>query len=375
MTTPSDILIYATPDHDGDLFYASKFKAGDPLFFARVSGRSHLILSDLELDRAKRTAKVDNCVSLSALVEAVKSAGESPTPAAIAAHFLRSQNCNAVRVPATFPVAIADALRERGLNLTVEPALLFPERAIKREDEIDAIRSAIRSVERTMDKVVAFLGSVRVDDKGHLVDGGEIITSEFMHAFIAKSLLDERQVATDIIVACGDQGVDPHERGYGPLFANQTLIFDIFGRAKQSYYWSDFTRTVIVGKASPEQHALYDAVREGQDYGLDNLAAGKNGRDIHEGIQKIFERRGFKTGLKDGRMQGFFHGTGHGLGVEIHESPRVSSVNHVMQAGEVVTVEPGLYYAGLGGVRLEDVVVIRDGHAENLTNYPRVLEI
>ena len=135
------------------------------------------------------------------------------------------------------------------------------------------------------------------------------------------------------------------------------------------------SRTIVKGKASPELKKQWKAVKDAQEWAIDHLKAGVNGRTIHEGILERFEKQGFKTGNINGRMQGFFHGTGHGLGLDIHEAPRVSKMDHILKEGTVVTVEPGLYYAGVGGVRIEDVVYITRTGCEVLSKCPKILEI
>ena len=182
-------------------------------------------------------------------------------------------------------------------------------------------------------------------------------------------------VAADTIVAGGNQGCDPHETGHGPLRAHQTIILDIFPRDVRTGYWGDLTRTVVRGRAREAVRKLYDTVQRGQELAFARLRAGVDGKEIHDAIQSLFRENGYLTRRYHGRMQGFFHGTGHGLGLDIHELPRFGGVSEKLPAGSVVTVEPGLYYWGLGAVRLEDVALIQARGARNLTRFPRVLEI
>jgi Xaa-Pro aminopeptidase len=176
-------------------------------------------------------------------------------------------------------------------------------------------------------------------------------------------------------VACGNQGCDPHESGHGPLRAYTTIIIDIFPRDMKTGYFGDITRTVVRGRASEAVKKLYAAVERAQEIAFQKLRAGVNGKDVHDAVHKSFTDAGYKTGRVRGRMQGFFHGTGHGLGLEVHERPRVSVVSEALRAGHVVTVEPGLYYRGVGAVRLEDVAVVGERRSRNLTRFPKVLEI
>ncbi|MFN7142092.1 MAG: M24 family metallopeptidase, partial [Limisphaerales bacterium] len=183
-------------------------------------------------------------------------------------------------------------------------------------------------------------------------------------------------IAAHTIVACGKQGCDPHERGSGTLKANQPIIIDVFPRSQKTGYFGDITRTVVRGKASDTIKKMYHTVAHGQEIAFKKLGHGVSGSSVHQEILEYFESQGFKTGKSKGRMQGFFHGTGHGLGLEIHEPPRVSlSSNDTMKAGHVVTVEPGLYYPTMGGVRLEDVAYITKDGVKNLTKFEKVLEV
>jgi Xaa-Pro aminopeptidase len=120
---------------------------------------------------------------------------------------------------------------------------------------------------------------------------------------------------------------------------------------------------------------MWDAVYAGQALGCEKVAAGVNGREVHEAIQALFKARGFETGPVNGRMQGFYHGTGHGLGLDVHEPPRVGAADDTLEAGMVVTVEPGLYYPGIGGVRIEDDVVVREDGSENLVEIEKVFVV
>jgi Xaa-Pro aminopeptidase len=193
---------------------------------------------------------------------------------------------------------------------------------------------------------------------------------------INKAILDRGCVAAHTIVACGDQGCDPHNEGTGPLKANQSIILDIFPRSQSSGYWGDITRTVVKGRASERLKILFQAVNHGQKIALKQIKGGVKGSDIHQSVQDYFNQAGFKTRRRNGRMEGFFHGTGHGVGLEIHEAPRLSSrASGRLEAGHVVTVEPGLYYPGVGGVRLEDLVVVTKTGNRNLTKFPIYLEV
>src|SRR3990167_1133344 len=189
------------------------------------------------------------------------------------------------------------------------------------------------------------------------------------------SLMESNCIAAYTIVSCGKQCVDPHNQGSGPLLAHESIIMDVFPHSSESRYFADMTRTVVRGKASQKLKKMYRAVEAGQEIAFQRIKDGADGMKIHDAICRYFEQLGFKTGELDGRMQGFFHGTGHGVGLDIHEPPRISRGRDILRAGEVVTVEPGLYYLDAGGVRIEDMVLVTKTGCTKLTKFPKILEI
>jgi Xaa-Pro aminopeptidase len=202
------------------------------------------------------------------------------------------------------------------------------------------------------------------------------LTSEKLRAVIDTAILRAGGLASHTIVAGGIQGCDPHEAGYGPLRAHEPIILDIFPRSQKTGYFGDITRTVVRGHASEAVRRLYDTVLQGQKLAFQKMRSGMPTAQVHGAVQEFFERTGYRTGKRRGRMEGFFHGTGHGLGLEIHEAPRVGPNSAgELQAGHVVTVEPGLYYPELGGVRLEDVALVTRTRPRNLTRFEKVLEV
>ena len=210
---------------------------------------------------------------------------------------------------------------------------------------------------------------------GTLVESDRALTSEMVRFTIDRVLLERGCVGTESIVAGGAHAVDPHDRGSGPLPADLPIILDVFPRDLSSRYHGDMTRTIVKGKASPEVKKMFASVKAAKEKAESMLQDGVDGYDVHEAVVKTFKDAGFESGEKDGRMVGFFHGTGHGLGLDVHEYPRLSKVHETMKTGHVVTVEPGLYYPGIGGVRLEDDVLVTADGCENLCSLPNVLEV
>jgi len=369
------LLIIAASETDSNLYYATRFLAPDAFIFLQTDRESLLLMSDLEMDRAKAQAKVDTVLSYSAYEERAKARlGDRPRLVHVVGELLNERGIKAFDVPANFSLEYGDAFRALGYVVSVRPDPLFPERVIKKPEEVEAISATQRAVEEA---VAVALAIVRDADVRHgvLHVEGKVLTSERIKQVINVKLMERECVAQHTIVACGVQACDPHNQGSGPLYADQPIIFDVFPQSSQSRYFADMSRTVVKGRASDGMKRLYDAVREGQEWGVAQVRAGVDGRTIHEGICERFAAKGFETGIRDGRMQGFFHGTGHGVGLDIHEAPRVGRVNHTLQAGEVVTVEPGLYYPAIGAARIEDMVLVTSDGGVNLTRFPKELEL
>ncbi len=369
------ILMIAASEIDSDLYYATRFLAPDPFIHFQHGGRKFLVMNDLELDRAKDQASVDEVLSLSKYeAEAKKRGIEPPGTIDCVAAVLQEMGIKRLTVPGNFALRHADALRSRGYEVAAQPDPFFEERLFKSDEEIAKIRASQGAVEKTLKKTLELLAESTVRD-GRLYYKDAPVTSEFIKRTIDLGLMEEGCISQHTIVAGGRQGCDPHNEGSGPLRANEGIIMDIFPRSASTRYFADMTRTVVKGRAPDGLKRLYDTVLEGQLLGISLVKDGADGREIHGAITALFERKGYATGMKDGRMQGFFHGTGHGLGLDVHEPPRINRSGEPLKSRMVVTVEPGLYYPAIGAVRIEDLVVVREGGCENLTTFPKELEI
>jgi Xaa-Pro aminopeptidase len=371
----SALMMFASSEHDANLYYAVKCSVPDAFFYFRIGGRSVVMISDLEYDRVRKQARVDKVELYSEWLQKTKKTGlEKPSPADVVRCFLKRRGVQKVVVPENFPFGFAAALQKKGLAVESKPEPFWEERVIKARAEVDAMEKALRHTEAAVRCAEEVLRKAVI--KGNrLYDRNAVVTSEALRRVIDVSLMENRCVAEHSIVAPGDQGCDPHCEGHGPIFPNQSIVLDIFPRSGESLYFADFTRTFVKGRASEALKRQYEAVKAGQDTGLRLIRAGAQGREVHQAVAREMEDRGFLTERRGGTMTGFFHGTGHGVGLEIHEAPRVNSSDHLLRAGEVVTVEPGLYYPGVGAVRLEDLVVVTKTGNRNLTQYPRKLEI
>ena len=376
MSTSEARLMIAASETDADMYYATRFLAPDPFIFFQIGAQKHLLMSDLERDRARDQAQVDHVISLSEYQEKAKKKDTDEEPSQIDAlhEVLQEKNITHLNVPRAFAIATADDLRERGYTVAFPEGAYWPDREIKTPDEIEYIREAQQHTEAAMDAAITLIRNSEI--RGDLLyHNGEPLTSETVKREIKFLLLERDYTAGHTIVAGGDQACDPHNEGTGPLHAHQSIIIDIFPRSNTTGYFADLTRTVVKGEPSADLQNIYDAVLAGQNLVLDSVRAEADGQAIHRALTELFENRNFETGNIDGRMQGFFHGTGHGLGLEIHEPPRIGKTPQTLCAGHIVTIEPGLYYPGRGAVRIEDLAVVTEDGLENLTTYPKFLTL
>ncbi len=371
---PPARLIYATSETDADILYPTGFFAPDPFLFIQKGRTRILVMSDLELDRARQQATVDRVLSWSRIAAPLEKDGRRAPAADVIARALRLLGLQRVSVPQSFPLGLAQELARRRIRLDLGPEPFWPEREIKEPREVRAIEASLRAAEAGLMAGIEALKACRIKS-GWLVRDRRRFTAEDLRGAVNTRMMADGFVPAHTICAPGDQAVDPHESGHGPIRAHAPVVMDIFPRSEKTGYFGDLTRTVVRGRASFALHELYAIVHEGVRLGHRLLRDGVEGSDVHSAIQELFERQGYRTGVKDGRMQGFFHGTGHGLGLQIHEAPSIGKRPCVMRTGHVVTVEPGLYYLGLGGVRIEDVALVTRTGSRCLTRVPKQLEI
>ncbi len=367
-TTPR--LIVADSERDANLLYATGFFAPDPFVYLEKAGRKLLLLSDLEIDRGRTQARVDEVLPWS---DVAARAGKGASFGQVVAQFLKEQRIRRVEVPGSFPLGLAQALEKAGVRLVPVKGAFFPARERKSAEELKLLRRALAITEAGMARGMEVLGATEIGPRQQLRWGGKVLTSERLRAEIDSAILHAGGQPAHTIVAGGEQACDPHERGHGPLKAGSLIILDIFPRDARSGYFGDMTRTVVRGRATDAQRRLWETVLEGQKLALRGMKPGVDGGKVHDEVVRYFTGRGYPTEQREGRWTGFFHGTGHGLGLEIHESPRFSQTR--FEPGQVITVEPGLYYPGLGGVRIEDVAAITQTGIRLLSRFEKRLEV
>jgi len=362
-------LLIGSGENCSDIRYASGISTPDDFIYFEYNNEKYAILSALEIDRGRSCAKNGVNVASEADFGGISRINIINTIAG-------KCRCNDFTVPDNFPLGLADQMRASGLTVTPEANSFYPEREFKTTDEVKAITAALRAAEAGLAKAIEVL---RAGDiyKDQIIYNGQILTSEMLRAEIDSEILHHNMLPTGTICAGGIQGSQPHNAGSGPLKANAPIVMDIFPRSPATGYWGDLTRTVVKGKASDIVRRAYDAVFEAREYAKSLIKIGTYGALIHCAVEGILEKHHFFTGANEQGQFGFVHGRGHGVGLDIHEFPRLSPRSRsALKGGEVVTVEPGLYYPEWGGIRLEDLIYLTaDGESVCLTAAPDFLEI
>ncbi len=370
-------LLYADTARSADLLYFGRFDVPDPFIAFAARGRKVAVLSALEYGRAKKSSGFDRVLPLEPWLEKARVAFPRTKVGAaeVIAVLARRQRLRGFTVPEDFPAGLLDRLRAHGLKINVAAGAFFPERELKTPAEAAAIREGNRCSALGLAAAERLLRASQVRGN-RLFHQGAPLTSERLKVAIETACLEAGALSVGTIAAGGDQACDPHERGSGLLRPHELIIVDIFPRVSATGYHGDMTRTFLKGRASDAQRRLVAAVRDAQLAALSRVRAGANGRDVHAACVALFAQRGYQTKRTARGSVGFFHGTGHGLGLAVHEPPRMSStVDYVLKQGSVVTVEPGLYYPGLGGCRIEDVVQVTARQPRMLSSYPYVWEL
>ena len=369
--SPLPPLLFADTATSSDQLYFSRVAVHDPFITFGVGARRLTLQNALEFGRIKKARTFDSVLPL----EAWRARAVARWPrrkvgiAEIIAELARAYRLRGFRVPDDFPVALF--LRLRALGVRLEPANgpMFPEREVKTDAEAAALREGNRLSAVGFAAAEAVLRAARPRGRA-LRYAGRPLTSEYLRFVIESAILREGGVSLDTIVAGGDQACDPHNRGTGPLRPRELIILDIFPRVTETGYYGDMTRTFLRGRANDAQRRLVATVRAAQLAALKVIRTGVDGRAVHQRVSDTFTAAGYQTRATKNGSIGFSHGTGHGLGLAVHELPRLSpSVSMPLKKGSVVTVEPGLYYPGLGACRIEDVVQVTDRAPKLLSKY------
>jgi len=364
-------LIYDDTRNSSDLFYKTAFKIPDPVIFFEYKNKTYLILNDLEMERGIREKKVDKILSQREISKSIKSNEITK----IINHILLKFKVKELEVPYNFPSFIFRRISNSKIKIRPsESPIFFNSRVTKTKKEIKFISNVMRSTESIMKLVIDKIKYSK-PRKQNLYNDGKILTSEYLRKLCQKELVSLGLECPDCIIACGKESALPHHQGSGPIKENQPIVIDIFPRDIETGYFADITRTVVKGSPNQELKNLYNAVFEAQKLGLSLIRSGIKCDMVHDAIFRFFQESGYQTDYGKKTPQGFIHSTGHGLGLDIHEPPRISKGRDILKENYVVTVEPGLYYKKLGGVRIEDTILVTKNGYKNLTKFPKFLKI
>ncbi len=356
-------LLVASGESSADMLYASGLFTPDDFIYFETENEKAVILSALEYDRGKATGHRHlNYYRNSDF-------GRKPDFISIISNMSSARNIREWLVPSNFPLLLAEQLRAENLTLTPCKELFFPEREFKTEREISEVELAMRATEKAMLRAKQLISCSTVDSNGCLLYEGELLTSEILRTEIDITLLKLGANALNTIAASGTDSAQPHNSGSGVIKAHTPIVIDIFPRLQSSGYFGDMTRTYVKHEAPPIVKKAFNAVLNARNEAKKFIKKGAIPAEIFKIADNILKMHGFETGRDDhGRNYGFFHSLGHGVGLEIHEAPRLGPGNLTpLKSGEIVTVEPGVYYPEWGGIRMEDIVLVENKSCRTIT--------
>ena len=375
-----DVLIVADTIRSAELRHEVPLSVPDPFIYLERDGQKHAVAASMETGRIAEAVPgivvhpwevfgVDELYADGWTLEQIQ--------LELVVRSCREVGIAQAVVPDEFPLREADHLRANGVELTVDKPFFDARRRSKNEAELAGIRRAQRAAEAGMDAARELLRRAEPNGTGLVVDG-EPLTSERIKVSILEAFTARGTVADEFIVAHGPQSAVGHDMGSGAIVAGEPVVIDLWPRDIQTACYADMTRTYVVGEPSEEMVRYHALCKEALDQSLAAIRAGVQGADVFTLVCELFHEAGQPTQLskQPGEVleNGFYHGLGHGVGLEVHEAPSLGRAPGAMVAGDVVTVEPGLYRHGWGGVRLEDLVLVTEDGAENLTEYAYDLE-
>jgi Xaa-Pro aminopeptidase len=369
----SDVMIFADTMRSPEMRHEVPVAVPDPFLYVERNGSKHAVLTSFEVDRVAAAGIEAHPLEEFGWDELVGKGPREQQALILYERAVEQLGVQEAVVPPTFPLELADRLRAKGLNLSADRELFTQRRRVKTESELAGIRKAQRGTEAAMAAARDMLRAAEPGDDTLMLDG-EPLTSERIKVRIG-DVFSEHGLASDaMIVAPGAQGAEGHEMGHGPISPGESVVIDLFPRDTDSGCYADMTRTFVVGDVPDELAEYHRLVKEALEKSFDAVKAGEEGNTIYRLVCDIFHEAGYPTQLskKEGEVlsSGFFHGLGHGVGLEVHEQPWLSRDPSKLVAGDVITLEPGLYRHGFGGVRLEDLVLVTEDGAENLTDFP-----
>jgi len=375
----ADVLILADSTRSPEMRHEVPLAIPDAFLYAERDGRRYVVVSSLEAQRVRESGAGIEVIPLENLgIDALLAGGAKPSEATLEVYLraCRELGFSSASVPATFPLELADRLRENGIEVRVDRDSFDSRRRRKNETELAGLRRAQKACEAALDVGRELLRQASAN--GTLVLGGEPLTCERIKAEVERVFSEHGAYADEFIVAHGAQTAIGHEGGHGAILPGEPVTFDLFPRDRATGVYTDMTRTYVVGEISDELREYHGLCKEALDRVVAAVKPGVNGRALFEIPCELFAEHGYPTQLtkQPGEVltSGFFHSLGHGVGLEVHERPWLGRVGDDLVAGDVIALEPGLYRAGFGGVRLEDIAIVTEDGVDVVTSYPYELE-
>ncbi|WXG43555.1 MAG: Xaa-Pro peptidase family protein [Promethearchaeati archaeon SRVP18_Atabeyarchaeia-1] len=360
------------------------------IYIKNTGGKPLLIVSEIDIGTSKKGLVQDiRSYSQFGYLGLAQELGEGKAKMEVCVRALkeldlRGKVCLAGKVEAGTALSWAEYLKNKGFTVSLDEDLVDRVRMTKDNIEVGKIRDVGRKTEKVVIATIKMLTQCKADKEGKLKsDNGKSLTVGDVKAFIRMRLAEENLVASeDTIFAQGAEGADPHNPGVdSTVIRNNTpIVYDIFPQQVGGYCF-DTTRTIVIGKASEEVKKAYTDVLESQLLALSDIKAGVQAKEVMRKVCEFLASRGHKTPIyyteKNAPMtDGFIHGLGHGVGLTIGEPPTLRLTSRdILTEGTVTTVEPGVYYPGKFGVRVEDIAIARKNKAENLSTLPKELEV
>ena len=376
--TPTAFLTAGIPEGNASFYHRIRFLVGDPAALIEFPDkqeppRSILILRDIEMQRARQHARAERIACPADFAPEGGLSGDRETATAQSvAECLRQHGIQRVIGDRTLPLIFSDHLRQVGIAVECDPDRGVLDRRAKDPQEIDWLREAQRVTEGAMEMACRLVAGATARADGVLLHEGQPLSSERIRAAIDHWLLDRGYANPASIVAGGPQAADCHEMGSGPIRTGEPVIIDIFPQNRSTRYWGDCTRTVVHGEIPEPVHQMHSAVVDAKEAATAAVRPGGTGEDVHRATSEVILSRNFSMGLPSADAPDSYcamtHGTGHGVGLNVHEPPLLDKNGPVLIVGDALTIEPGLYCRRVGGVRVEDMIIVREDGAENLNS-------
>jgi Xaa-Pro aminopeptidase len=372
----TDVLIYGDSIRFPELRHELPVPVPDPFLYVEKDGRKHAVIWSMEIPRLEEAGGIE-CHPMEEFgMDDLIAAGFTRDASIdeISVRAVQALGVTSAAVPYFFPLELADRLRAEGVELYTDRELFQERRRVKSEAELAGIRRAQAAAEAGMTAARDLLRRAEASNAIATLDG-EPLTSERLKAAISQAFAEHGCSADEFVVSHGPQSAIGHHMGAGGIGVGEPIVIDLWPRDNDSACYADMTRTFCIGEPSDELREWHRLVKEALDRTQALLRAGAEGRALFDASCEVFEQAGYPTQrtktpgkpLEDG----YFHSLGHGVGLEVHEEPGMGiTAQKQLLAGDVVTLEPGLYKQGVGGCRLEDLLLITEDGSVNLTDFP-----